>query len=222
MADRILFQTSDRVALVGTFLAPAAPKGAVLLLHMMPDDRTSWVGMQEALKQEGVASLAIDLRGHGESIHQGENLLDYHLFRDADHQTSMEDVKTAVQWLANRGFAKIGLVGASIGANLAIVYAADHAEIPLLVLFSPGENYHGIKALEAAAKLAPQQTLLLLASQGDDQDSFEAATKMLEVAPSVQKALKPYSAGGHGTRLLKNDPGLTEELAHWISGMLAA
>ena len=60
--------TIDGVALIGEWTLPAGATTAALLLHMMPATRQSWRGLVQALSAANIASLAIDLRGHGESV----------------------------------------------------------------------------------------------------------------------------------------------------------
>lgn len=220
--SRVVLQTSDRVAIVGSFVTVAAAKGAVLLLHMMPADRTSWQVLQDALQERGVSSLAIDLRGHGESVNQGGQRLDYHNFNDQDHQASIEDVETALMWLIHHGFSlgSIAVAGASIGANLALVAAAKHQQIPAVVLLSPGENYRGVRTFLPAHELTPTQALWVAASQGDDQESFEAAQKIVQLAECSDKQLMTYTGAGHGTVLFQTYPALVTKLAEWLSNHL--
>jgi len=217
--ERIIFQTSDHVVIVGDFLASSGATRAVLLLHMMPADRQSWSKLQEALRERGMASLAIDLRGHGESVVQDGRRLDYRDFEDEQHQGYLEDARAALFWLRTRGFdaAHVTLVGASIGANVALAIAAEHPAIPAVALLSPGENFRGITTYDAAEALRPQQALFAAASEGDDQESFDAMREIIRRAPSSGKTAKPFASAGHGTNLFTAVPRLVGELADWIS-----
>jgi len=219
MSERVIIQTKDRVMLVGAFRGVPGATRVVLLLHMMPADRHSYEVFQEVLAQRDIASLAIDFRGHGESTKQNGRTIDYHTFGEAEHQASIEDIDAAVTWLAHRGFLpeRTALVGASIGANLALRFAADHPEIPAVVLLSPGEDYHGVRAYPAALALAPSQALWAAGSQGDDQESFVAAKWIVDSAPSASKLFRLYTAAGHGTQLFQNDATLLETLAEWLA-----
>ena len=130
-----MFQTKDQVLIVGDWMSTEKPKAAALLLHMMPATRESWDELQEALEKKNIASLAIDLRGHGESMKQGLNEIDYKNFTDFEHQETMLDIEASFQFLAKKGFtySNIFLVGASIGANLALQAASEHKQIPAVV-----------------------------------------------------------------------------------------
>lgn len=220
---RTMIQTADQVVLVGTFVSAFEPKGAALLLHMMPSDRTSWAAFQQMLLERGVSSLAIDLRGHGESTLQDGHRISFQDFRDADHQQSNEDVRASLKWLQGRGFpsARVVIVGASIGANLALVAASQDKDIRGALLLSPGENYRGVKTFAAASALAPTQGLWAAASMGDDENSFRDTKQIVERASATNKTFTPLTASGHGTIMFDRHPELAGKAADWIVGQLA-
>ncbi|HEU0051335.1 MAG TPA: alpha/beta fold hydrolase [Patescibacteria group bacterium] len=219
MKERVVIQTQDQVVLVGSFDPAQNAKRVVLLLHMMPMDRESWANFQSVLTASGMASLAIDLRGHGESTVQDGRTIHYQAFSDEEHQASREDVSASINWLMHRGFPlnRVGIVGASFGANLALQAMIDHPEIPALALLSPGENYHGVETFDYAPRLLASQSLWAAGSAGDDQESFDAAKKIVERAPCAGKEFKSYTAAGHGTLLFQNDPKLMSYLAEWLN-----
>ncbi|MCE7960066.1 MAG: hypothetical protein DYH06_19335, partial [Acidobacteria bacterium ACB2] len=66
---KVTFPTSDGVTLAGTFRPSPAGQGApaVLLLHDFSRERREWADLLPAWAEKGLAALAIDLRGHGES-----------------------------------------------------------------------------------------------------------------------------------------------------------
>ncbi|MFH0980996.1 MAG: alpha/beta fold hydrolase, partial [Planctomycetota bacterium] len=64
------FTTEDGVEILGDFYPPAAAgrAPAVILLHIYRSDRTSWRPLIPKLHEAGFAVLALDMRGHGESV----------------------------------------------------------------------------------------------------------------------------------------------------------
>ena len=210
------------MVVVGSFQPVTQARSAVLLLHMMPADRHSWEAMQTALFDLGISSLAIDLRGHGESTIREGGRIDYRNFSLAESRDSMEDVRSAIQWLGTRGIPsdQVAVMGASIGANLALGIAVEQKEIPAVVLLSPGEVYSGIGTFTAAKQLAPSQALWAVASQGDDQESFDATEQIVRFAPSEEKIFKSLTASGHGTKIFLQHPDLIGEIADWLKSRL--
>ena len=101
--------------------------------------------------------IAVDLRGHGET--GGSN----------DWQAAIGDVQTWLDWIESQPSIdpdRIALVGASIGANLALVGCANDAHCVTAVALSPGTDYFGITTSDAIVTLR-DRSALLVASQTD-------------------------------------------------------
>lgn len=218
MSDRITFKTFDGVNIVGEWYPVPTTIGVAILLHMMPTDRRSWAPFQQVLVKYNIASLAIDMRGHGESVktEAGGNL-DYKKFDDTQHQQSVNDVQAAVDWLTAKKYDidRIMLVGASIGANIALQEVQQEPRLGGLVLMSPG-NYRGMNANEDALYIKAHQALWSTGSDGDDPEAYETAHKVVEVAAASRKMFVPYKNAGHGIHLFTSDPKLMDSLAQWM------
>ena len=218
--ETIRIKTQDGVKIVGDYYSPtedgtvvngAAPGG--LLLHMMPSDRRSWTKFAEKLQQAGFAALAIDLRGHGESP-GGPN--GYKNFSDEDHQASRLDVEAAVDFLKEKGAVNIHLVGASIGANLSLEYAASHSEVRSVVLLSPGLDYRGLKTESWMERLSAEPGVLLVASEDDDYSRNSVNTLAGKMLFDEKRGVRIFASGGHGTNILENHPEFIEEIIKWL------
>jgi alpha-beta hydrolase superfamily lysophospholipase len=204
MAERITFKTLDEVTIVGDWVTAPTTVGAVILLHTMQLNRSSWAAFQAVLAKAGLASLAIDLRGHGESIEGPEGAsLDFRNFTDDAQGTTLYDVMGAYEWIARRGIdpERVMLAGASIGANLAIRMLAEEPRIRGAALLSPGKNYHGLNAVTDVESILPHQSLWMAASEGDDQEAFESTKEVYAKAPSELKTFEPLKNAGHGTNI---------------------
>jgi len=215
---KVDFLTSDNVKVVGSWLEASEPKLAALMLHMMPATKESWEPLQKELQAMGISSLAIDERGHGESIFKGSEKIDFHFFNDREQKEKYLDIEAALAWLALKGFPedKIIVIGASIGANLTLQTLASRHKLPMGVLFSAGKNYRGIQAKPLAEKLNSNQKLMLFCA---DDDANDCRTAHLEIQRSAKARveLTEYEHGGHGTSLLSSQPGLIERLKNWIA-----
>lgn len=216
MAENIVFTTTDGVAIAGEYLAGQVGGPAALLLHMMPAIKESWRPFAAELQAAGFSVLAIDLRGHGESTSAITGKIDYKNFEDADHQAKIHDVEAATAWLAAHGAnpKRTALAGASIGANLAIQYAAEHHEIPAVVALSPGLDYRGVTTADKVARFSASQALLLVASS-EDEYSFLTNKKLAEIKTGA--ALIELNGAGHGTTMFENQPQLMDEAVGWLT-----
>lgn len=218
MAQKIQFQTDDGVQISSAWTTAPTTIGAAILVHSYPLTKESWAVFQRVLAKRGIASLAIDLRGHGESNKTVDGgTLDYRSFSNEEHLSSISDIGAAYSWIRKRGIdrERIVLFGSSIGANLCLRFLADEPTIPAAILLSPGKTYHGIESFDAADAIAPHQSIYLLASSEDDDDSVEACVELerrLEVSKKVFKKLKQ---AGHGISMLEGDEALMAEIADW-------
>jgi pimeloyl-ACP methyl ester carboxylesterase len=210
MGERIVFKTKDGVGIVGTWVVPAAASVSVLLLHMWPADRTSWTGLQSLLAERNMASLAIDLRGHGESSGSVDN----------DASAMHLDVDAALDWMMGREVMPHGIVGASIGANLAIQAMARRPDLIAGVLLSPGIEFHRITTLDAAARLTELQSLYVVASKGDDQESADASQAIIDAATTKDKSIELLANAGHGTQMFDRHTDLPVSIANWLNDIV--
>ncbi|KKW22380.1 MAG: alpha beta hydrolase fold protein [Parcubacteria group bacterium GW2011_GWB1_52_7] len=215
MNEKVSFLTEDGVTVVGDYYEGGGEK-AVLLLHMMPSTRASWVSFANQLVADGFSALAIDLRGHGESIVGSLGALDYNNFSDAEHRASIHDVETAVKHLEKRGMKEIDIAGASIGANLAFFYAASHPEIKSLILLSPGLEYRGVSAEAVAGQFGGKAHFFFLASR-EDEYSAASANELFEKV-NGEKQLELFDDAGHGTTILERKPEYLKILSNWLAG----
>lgn len=197
--------TSDGANIAYDWYPADKPAGYLVLVHMMPATKESWKEFATAAQKGGFASIAIDLRGHGESDGGPQG---YNAFADEEHQQSIKDIEAAVEFLKKEGAVpeKIILVGASIGANLCVRYLSEHPAVKSVVLLSAGESYRGIHILPMLAKLQKGQSLLFFASEDDVRSGGNNASvskRLAEAVPEgVKRGLVIFSAGGHGTDLL--------------------
>ncbi len=217
MSQKVTLTTVDGVQIIGDYEAGKSAR-TVILLHMMPATRTSWRPLVQKLTAVGFSTLAIDLRGHGESLKTIEGrILNYKNFSDEEQKAKIKDVEAAAAWLLREhgvGEEEISLVGASIGANLALQYLAEHKETSAAVLLSPGLVYRGLSVEPLLEFLRPTQAVFYVAAK-DDAYSFETVEKLFSLT-EITKESRNYVSGGHGTNLFASHPELIEEIAVWL------
>ena len=217
--DLISLTTSDGVHLAGVASYPAtAAQGGVLLIHMLPATKESWVSWHGPLNEIGYLTLAIDLRGHGASQEQKSHRLDYRTFSEKDHQTSYLDITASLDWLTRELDSQapyLGIIGASIGANLALAALASDPQFSWAVLLSPGRNYHGLETAPVLPKLRPQQHLLLLASE-EDTEAVSTVAALAKERPTDTTA-RILTGLGHGTTMAERQPNLISDIVKWIN-----
>jgi alpha-beta hydrolase superfamily lysophospholipase len=254
MRENVLITTDDDVRIAGHFYPVAQPKGWALLLHMMPATKESYAPLATVLQDRGIASLAIDFRGHGESEGGPEG---YQRFSDAEQQAKIRDVEAAHRWLQLRGQAQLAtktangmdllltppehittrlvVVGASIGANLALQKFVEHPATAGAVLLSPGLEYHGIRTeplareLESVLRLRNgRSSRVLLVAGGTERDEYSTRTvevlgailgsrAVTEVAGKLGESRSVRVGVGHGTAVLEDSSEYLQFVADWIT-----
>ncbi|MEK7453233.1 MAG: alpha/beta fold hydrolase [Patescibacteria group bacterium] len=216
--QKIILTTSDNVKIHGVYFSVGKENSpAVVLLHMMPATKESWHDFQEELALTGFNSLAIDFRGHGESILKDEKIINYQNFTAAEQCEKINDVESAVEFLEERGIpkGKISLIGASIGANLALQYMSNNKEIKSSVLISPGLDYRGVMTEDNILKLSIDQSVLM--ASGGDQDSYSRiSVKKLFNMIKVKKDMHIFEDASHGTEIFKIHPEFKGEIINWL------
>lgn len=209
--EKIFFNTSDGVKIVGNWFILSGADTAVLLLHMRPADKDSWNEFAARLNAAGFSALAIDLRGHGESVEQNGKKIDYRDFPGESHAACRKDVDAAMDFLKNNGAKNIYVVGGSIGANLVIDIMARYDEIKKGAALSPGLEYLGVSAEDAVLKI--KNDLFLVASADDDY-SYKSVKKLHELNPRTE--IKLYNDAGHATKMFSKYPELMDEIITWL------
>jgi dienelactone hydrolase len=209
--QHVTIRTDDGVSLAGTWYEPGARQApAVILVHMLHRTRRDWDEVATRLASEGIGALAIDLRGHGESsggIEEGDA---------ADYSALVRDVAAARRYLASRGDVQplhLGIAGASIGANLAVLEASGDPSIASLALLSVSGDYRGLR-IEAAMKKYGARPALFVAS---DEDPYAVrSSKELQKAGGGVRELLVLKNAGHGTAMLSRDADLARALVDWF------
>lgn len=221
--QRITFESPDKVIIVGSYFAAAkADSPAVLLLHQFGSNRQSYDELAKRLQAKGFGVLAIDGRGFGESVKttDGKSI---GVSRSDDAVKGMQsDVAAAFEFLAkqsNVATARIGIVGASYGSSLAIIYGAENPKVKSVALLSPGLNYFGNMPTEPAVKKYGDRPLLMVGAD-DDQESADAVRKLKESDVNKKYEIQIYPKGGHGTGLFSAKVGLEDLLEQFLTKSL--
>ncbi|MEK9154941.1 MAG: alpha/beta fold hydrolase [Patescibacteria group bacterium] len=218
--EKIIFTAKDGVKIAADLYFADNPRGWIIMVHMMPETKESYSDLALEFQSLGYESLAIDLRGHGESDGGLNGFLN---FSDEEHQKSILDLEGAVEWLKNKGAKpeKIYFIGASIGANLSLQYLAEHHEFKKAILLSPGLDYRGIKTEPLVKHLKAGQEVFFASAKDDIRSGGNNADmneKLFDFAPvGVKKEIKIYETGGHGTDILKNQSSLEDLVVNFIN-----
>jgi dienelactone hydrolase len=208
--QNVTFKTKDGVSIAGTLYLPGRPAPAVILLHMQTRSREDWQMLGQRLADAGIAALTIDLRGHGASDHGPPPATGSEL------GAMQLDIRAARAFLVARSDVlggRVGLGGASIGANLAVLAAAADPSVRTLALLSVGLDYRGLRT-EAALNRYGARPALLVASQ-EDNYAMISMRRLLAQGTGTREQLV-LNGAGHGTVMLTRQPDLVAMLVDWF------
>ena len=119
----------------------------------------------------------------------------------------VQDIDAVRSVIVNKGISRLSIVGASIGANVALNYATQN-DVKGLVLLSPGLDYRGVRG-----DIVLNQPFMIVASQ-DDTYSAESAQEIASINQNANLVL--YDNVGHGTNMFV-EPELAQRMLDWIS-----
>ena len=126
------------------------------------------------------------------------------------------DVKAARRYLAARTDVqqtRVGIAGASLGANVAALAAAADASIASVVLLSPSIDYRGLRIDQAVKKIGSRPILFVAGSD----DSYAArSARELHKAGGGPREILILEGAGHGTNMLSHDENLARALVDWF------
>jgi alpha-beta hydrolase superfamily lysophospholipase len=201
----------DGVPLAGAFFeARNGPASGVVLVHMLGRTKDDWQDLGNRLQQAGLNALAIDLRGHGQSGGSAARLA-----------AMGGDVRAAVEWLQTRPSVqsdRIGIAGASLGANLALMVAVGVPSVRALAMLSPALDYRGVRIDAAMLRRYGARPAWLAAST---EDPYALRTlRELGTDTSGSREQRLTTAVAHGTNMLTADTSLSPELVDWLARTL--
>ena len=213
----VSMRTDDGVTVAGTFYeASRRPAPAVILLHMLTRSREDWDSVANGLADAGIHALAIDFRGHGGSP-SGPPAAG----GGPDVTRLVLDVQAARAFLVARADvvipSAIGIAGASVGANVAVLEGAGAPAVRSLALLSPGLDYRSLRTDAALRKYGGRPALLLA---GSNDPYAVRSVKELAAGGGGIREIRILENAGHGTTMLKSDPDLGRVLVDWFQRTL--
>ncbi|MBI4148437.1 alpha/beta fold hydrolase [Candidatus Woesearchaeota archaeon] len=207
VVEELTLLTDDGMRISYAYLE-GEKKTGVILLHMLNRERNDYQTFAQELSGEGFPVISLDFRGHGKSDGNWQD------FSDTDFNAMVFDVKSAREFLTTKGVEQAVVVGASIGANVALKYAVTNESVRGVVLLSPGLDYRGVKTAEPATKV--KIPILIMVSKEDDY-SYLSSQKLESLIRSPRKLIV-YEDAGHGTQMFDKAPA-AEQILVWLNSL---
>lgn len=171
--------TPDGFTLKGTLTLPAKPgrHPVVILAHQFRANRTGWKPLTDRLTAAGIATLAVDLRGHGESTQKaGATVAASADFFEAAKTVGFDripnDLALAATWVRHQpgiNGGRLALAGSSVGAFSTLMAMPDVHPVAVLALSPAGTGAFGDQGasnlIRAVAK--GKAAVMVMASRND-------------------------------------------------------
>jgi pimeloyl-ACP methyl ester carboxylesterase len=205
-------QTFDLVQLRATFEMPIgapAPVPSVLLLHGYGEDRRVWRDFAGQLVNRGWAVLSIDSRGHGESKTKNQAPIEASReWRTSPHEFPV-DIEPALDWIKGQprlDHAKIVVIGADVGANLALIASGRILGVRTVVAIQP--NLNESLAMAGSAQDFRPRSALIITSNEEEANRIKAL-----VAAPLRIQVLPLSGG---TTQWSADKRVADAVFQWL------
>lgn len=220
----IEFVTKDSIKIRATYTYKSTKLSGiplVLLIHQGGSSRKEWLDLPLVTKlvKEGYGVLAYDIRMHGKSDKDGT-------FGDLYNNPNRAplDVDAAINYMfknENINFKRIGIIGASIGSNLAAAFASkkyttrdDAYKVKSVVVLSAktsaAQNLSGF-----SIPITPNNAFYIASKEEQGGKRAFWAKELFDRTTGKRKIIIP-SGKKHGSYILREHPNLQNEIVKWF------
>ncbi|MEE9442727.1 MAG: alpha/beta fold hydrolase [candidate division Zixibacteria bacterium] len=219
LSDGLILHAWLSEAIVDTTNKTTKP-GLALLLPMMSKTYKSYAPFTAKINELGYATLAFDMRGHGQSTQVGDKEISYSSMDKSEFARMPSDINSFFNDFKSKhpdsyNYDDVIVIGASIGANTAAILLKENW-VSRSVLLSPGKDYRGL----IPGDVLHQKELtkpIYIAAATDDTYSSESSQWLFDNY-NGPKVFKKYPGQDHGTDILHNVPNADKELLEWLKG----
>lgn len=219
IAKEVSFLTKDSIVINATFEIPKIKNKkspAIILIHQGGSTREEWkaLSLWNDLLAEGYAILAYDIRIHGTSEKDKGDI--YNLFNNPNRAPL--DLLAAIDFLENENSIdskRIGIIGASIGANLACVAAASE-DYNIQSVVSMSSKTEAVQNLSGSNEVLKLKNAFHIASQLEQNGMRAKWANALFSKTSGHKKVVIAEGDKHGSFILRENKLLQAEILKWF------
>ena len=139
MKEKIFFKNSKGDKLCGILSNQTNDntRPIIILCHGFTSSKESptYIKLEEIFNNNNISTLRFDFYGHGES--EG-------MFEDVTVSEAVDDILRAIDFLKEKGYSRIGLVGSSFGGSSSIMAASRTNDLFALGLIAPVSDYEEV------------------------------------------------------------------------------
>lgn len=200
----VQIEAADGKTLYGSYFASSQADGpALLLLHQLYTNRSSWDPLIPLLLDSGFKVLTVDLRGYGQT--RGK----------IKWKAAQQDTLDWANWLTTQpGVTSLALIGSSMGSNLALVGCTAVEGCAAVVAISPSLDYFGVKTADAVQAGFP----ILVVYADHDTYPRQDMPEMLELGGDHITTIH-YPGRTHGMDLFSEYEDLGTQIVGWLQAL---
>lgn len=223
LANEVEFTTQDGIKISAHFQLPKIKQEtypAIILIHQGGSSRKEWfegTSIVDKLLKNGYAILAYDVRLHGKSGKDGE-------FGDLfnNPQRAPLDLKAAIQFLSKNNKIdthKIGVLGASIGSNLACA-ATSSPEFNVKSAVSMSAKTDAAQNLSGLKTTIVPKNVFHIASEDEQGGIREKWAKELYEMTKGERKIEITKGNRHGSFIMQEHKYLEDDIVEWFNKTL--
>ena len=211
--------TEDGININASYQYPEDPSiliPVIILIHQGGSSRTEWLELSlwNQLLEEGYALLAYDIRLHGKSSKDEGDLMD--LFNNPNRAPL--DLLAVINFLEKDKKIdpdRIGILGASIGGNLAVV-AASMDKYPIKSAVSISAKTSAVQNLSGMKEPIHPNNVFYIASEEEQNGLREKwAYELYEITTGYKK-IEIATGDKHGSYILRESKSLKNNIVDWF------
>lgn len=215
----VSFITSDNITISASYALPEKTNSkvpAIILIHQGGSTREEWLDLPiiQDFLNKSFAVLAYDVRLHGESGKDEGDLND--LFNNPNRAPL--DLHAAIKFLQNQELIdsqRIGVLGASIGANLACVVASD-SNSGIKSVVSLSSKTEAVQNLSGQTEPIQLTNAFHIASKDEQKGMRETWAQELYQRTSGHKKIKITYGNNHGSDILRKHIDVQTAILKWF------
>jgi len=201
--------------------------GGVIVLHDCKSDRSRYSEMADSLFQQGLHTLALDLRGYGGSVSAefSRDLIKQNATDIISYQSEMallttywqDDLIAAYQFLQSKVDSKQGIAIVTSGCSAAYgVALAEKILLKSIVMITPQMTYAD---KERYKNLIDIPSYFITSSH--HADSYKAAQELFSWNGSQKSKMQIFKGERYDYYLIAREKSLINDISHWVKNNLS-
>jgi hypothetical protein len=216
-------RADDNFLLVADYYEGEKKSGGVIVLHDCKSDRSRYSLMANGFAQQGLHTLALDLRGYGSSVSSkySRDIIKKNATGIVAYQSEMalltaywqDDLIAAYHYLQNKIDSKQGIAIVTSGCSSAYgVALAENILLNSIVMITPQMNYAD---KERYKNLIDIPTYFIASSH--HANSYQSSQELFSWNGSKKSKMQIFKGERYGYQLIGRKKSLIDDIAHWIN-----